>query len=105
MSGHVETRPGFFAARWRGEVSLDRLFFVDMLLVGTAINVVAAFVSLLIFGLKLPVWAAVAAYLAPLPYNIFLVLAVWRTTERPGTRAAFGYRLGALAWLAASVII
>lgn len=100
-----ERRGGFLAARWRGEVPLDRLFFVDMLLVGTAINIAAAFASLLMFGFKLPVSMAVAAYLAPLPYNVFLALAVWRAADRSDPRAAAGYRLGALVWLAVSVLI
>jgi hypothetical protein len=106
MAGHVEAgrRSGFFAARWRGEVSLERLFFFDMLLVATAINVAAAFVSIMMFGFKLPAWAAVAAFLAPVPYNIFLVSAIWRATEGGGSSAA-GYRLSALVWLILAVVI
>lgn len=96
---------GFFASRWRGEASIDRLFWLDMALVGTLINVAAAFVAILLFGLKLPAWLAAAAFLAPLPYNIFLVMAVWRTTERLPARAASGYRMAALAWLALALIL
>jgi hypothetical protein len=49
---------------------------------------------------------AIAVFLAPLPYNIFLTLVVWRTAEKSAASAAAAfYRLGALAWLAASVVI
>jgi hypothetical protein len=107
MAEHAEVRSGsgFFAARWRSEVSLDRIFFIDMLLVATAINVAAALVSLMMFGLKLPAWAAIAVYLAPLPYNVFLTVAVWRTADRSAFSAAAFYRLGALVWLAVSVLV
>lgn len=97
--------PGFFARRWRGDIAIDRLFWFDMMLVATLINIATAFISLMMFGLKLPAWIAVAAFLAPLPYNIFLVLAVWRTTEQMPANAASAYRAGALIWLVAAVII
>ena len=98
-------RGGFLAARWRGAVSLDRLFFLDMLLVATAINLAAGFASLMAFGFKAPVWVAVAIYLSPLPYNVFLVLCVWRATDSAGAGAASAYRLGALGWLVVATII
>lgn len=96
---------GFFAARWHGAVSLDRLFFFDMLLVATALNLVTAFASLMALGLKAPAWVAVAIYLAPLPYNVFLVLCVWRATERSAVTSASAYRLAALCWLVIATII
>jgi hypothetical protein len=91
--------PGFFAARWRGAVAIDRLFWTDMIIVATLINVAAAFGAVMLLGLKLPAWIAVALFLAPLPYNVFLVLAVWRTTEGMAGSAASGYRFAALIWL------
>jgi hypothetical protein len=97
-------RGGFFASRWHGEAPIDRLFWIDLMLVGTLINLAAAFAAMLLFGFKLPAWIAVAAYLAPLPYNVFLVLAVWRTTESFSGGAASAYRTGALLWLALAII-
>lgn len=108
MAGHarqIRQAGGFFAARWRGAVALDRLFWIDMVLVATLLNIAAAFASVLLFGFKLPAWLAVAVYLSPLPYNVFLALAVWRTAERAAPPSATGYRLGALVWLAASLLV
>ena len=99
------SRSGFFAARWRGEVDIGRLFWVDMLLVATLINVAAAYASLMAFGFKAPVWVAVGIYLLPLPYNVFLSLSAWRTADRAAPSTAAAYRLATLAWLAISVLI
>ncbi len=96
---------GFFAARWRGEISAERLFYLDMLLVGTSINLAASFVSIVLLGLKFPLWVSIAAYAAPLPYNVFLLLALWRATDRRRTAGAATYRVAALCWaLFASLI-
>ncbi|MBZ0163760.1 MAG: hypothetical protein K8H74_13750 [Notoacmeibacter sp.] len=96
---------GFFATRWRGETAIDRLVLFDMLLAATGINIVAAFAAVMMLGFKLPEWIAIVTYVAPMPYNIFLVLAVWRTTGNIPPRAARNYRLAALVWLAAAVLI
>ncbi len=50
---------GFFRTRWRGEVPLDRLFWRDMLLVGTVLSVASSALALLLLGLKLPLWLVV----------------------------------------------
>lgn len=96
---------GFFAARWRGEVSLHRLFWRDMVLVATAISIATTLLALAMLGLELPLPVALAAHFAPLPYNIFLFLAVWRTSARVGGWAAQIAPLGAAAWLGVATLI
>lgn len=98
-------RSGFFADRWHGAAPLERLFWTDMLIVATLINVAAALGAVVLLGLKLPGWLAVAAFLAPLPYNVFLVLAVWRATEQSPANTASAYRAGALIWLALALVL
>lgn len=105
MSEGVSTEPstnarqGFFAARWRGEVPLSKLFWRDLVLVGSAINVVTTIVALVVLGLKAPAEAALAVHFAALPYNLFLFLAVWRTAEKTRPAIAWIAQLGAAAWL------
>lgn len=96
---------GFFAGRWRGQVPLDRIFYFDMLLVATVLNLATTFASLMALGFKAPEWAAFAIFLSPLPYNIFLVLCVWRATEHSAAASASFYRLGALGWLVVATVI
>ena len=41
---------GFFSRRWRRQVPLGTLFWRDMVVVGSGINLVAAFVALMALG-------------------------------------------------------
>ncbi len=103
--GTGEARPGFFLARWRGLVPLDRLFWRDMLLVGTFISLAATALALLVLGAKGPAGAALLIHLAPTPYNLFLFLAVWRTASaQPGLLAGIAQVVAAL-WLLAATLL
>lgn len=101
----AEARPGFFLARWRGLVPLDRLFWWDMLLVGTCINAAAAVVALVILGMKMPLGASLAVHFAPAPYNIFLFVAVWKTAAaQPGLMGSLAQILAAV-WLILATLV
>jgi hypothetical protein len=95
---------GFLRARWQGEVPLDRLFGRDMLLVGTALNIASLVLALMLLGLKLPLWVVLAVYFLPVPYNIFLAIAVWRTAEKVGGVEASLMMLGSALWLIVTVV-
>jgi len=57
-----------------------------------------------VMHLKLPLWAVLAVHFLPVPYNIFLTIAVWRTAEKSGAKAAL-MLLGSALWLIATVVI
>ncbi|TGT78646.1 hypothetical protein EN802_03145 [bacterium M00.F.Ca.ET.159.01.1.1] len=95
---------GFFRARWRGEAPLDRLFWRDMLLVGTAISITSSALALVLLGSKLPLWLVLAVHFLPVPYNIFLTVAVWRTAEKAGGFKAQLMMLGSALWLIATAV-
>ncbi|OHV67709.1 hypothetical protein LCM4577_24925 [Mesorhizobium sp. LCM 4577] len=94
----------FFRARWRGEAPLDQLFWRDMLLVGTILNVTSSALALILLGFKLPLWLVLAVHFLPVPYNIFLTIAVWRTAEKSGGLKAQLMMLGSALWLIATVV-
>lgn len=94
----------FFRMRWRREVLLDRLFWRDMLLVGTILNVASSALALTLLGLKLPLGLVLAVHFLPVPYNIFLTIAVWRTAEKSGGLKAQLMMLGSALWLIATVV-
>lgn len=98
-------RRGFFTARWRGQVPLERLFWHDLILIGTTVNVAATLVSLGLLAAKVPLAVALAVHFAPLPYNLFLAFAVWRTAEARGGPMAFVYQMAALVWLVVAILI
>ncbi len=84
----------FFRSRWLGQVPIDRLFWRDMMLVGTGINVASSAAALVLLGLKMPLGLVLAVHFLPVPYNIFLTIAVWRTAEKSGGAKASLAMLG-----------
>jgi hypothetical protein len=95
----------FFLRRWRRAVPMGLLFWRDMIVVGSMLNVAAALAGLMALGFKAELPVALAIFHAPLPYNIFLVAAVWRTADGADAGRASAARLGAVAWLVMMTII
>ncbi|MEX0613416.1 MAG: hypothetical protein WD229_14965 [Pirellulales bacterium] len=94
-----------FRRLWLGLPSLSRIFWHDMLINGTAINLGALLVAFLMFAADVSVAAGVVVFLAPLPYNVLLVTAVWRSAMREGSEWSWPARLVAVAWLLLAVLI
>lgn len=90
----------FFARCWRGQIAWQRLFWRDMLAVGTVLNLAASFGALALLAMGAPGAVAVALHFAPMPYNLFLCLALWRLAQRPAPVAA-----AALAWLVVMTVV
>jgi len=86
--------------RWRGEAPLSQLFWRDMLVVGSVINLFTGFMALMIAAQGGELWVAATVHFATLPYNVFLVLAVWRT---PGRSTVMAW--SSLVWLAAATVL
>ena len=57
---------------------MRELFWRDMVLMGTLINLLFTGAALALAASDLPIALAAVVHFAPLPYNIFLVAAVWR---------------------------
>lgn len=90
----------FFARRWRGEVPLAVLFWRDMIVVGSLVNLAASVLTLALVLLDAPLAIALAVHFAPLPYNFFLFAALWRLPRRPVLVS-----VGAGLWLAAASLL
>ncbi len=73
-------QPGFLRLRWRGQAPIRVLFWRDMLLCGTALNLLLSFVAMMSAALGAPMAWAVALHFAPTPWNVFLVASLWRTS-------------------------
>jgi hypothetical protein len=103
--GKTRREAGFFRSRWQGAVPLDRLFWYDLAAVGTAINIASSVAALILLGLKQPLALVLAVHFSPVPYNIFLTLAVWRTAEKSGGTKASMMMLGSALWLILTAVV
>jgi len=102
MAGPLKPAAGgtFLARRWRGAVAWPVLFWRDMLATGTVLNLLASFVALMLAAQGAPTALAVLVHFAPVPYNLFLFLALWRLPRRPALVA-----LAAAAWLLVMTVV
>lgn len=91
---------GFFGSRWCGETYLGKLYWRDILIVGSVINLFTGFIALMIAAQGGDVWVAAMVHFASLPYSVFLVLALWRT---PGRSKMM--ELTSLVWLGAVTML
>jgi hypothetical protein len=101
--GFVLDKPqtaGFFVSRWRGEVDLSKLYWRDIVIIGSVINLFTGFMALMIAAQGGDLWVAAVVHFASLPYNVFLVLALWRT---PGRSTVM--ELTSLVWLGAVTML
>jgi hypothetical protein len=85
-------------SRWRGDVPVGLVLWLDMLVVGTAINVVTTVAALLLFATDFPTLAGAAVYFSPLPYNLFVLIAVWRSAAKVHEPRRSAARACAVLW-------
>lgn len=91
---------GFWRSRWRGQAPLRTLLWRDLLAVGTVINLLLGFAALMLAAKGVDLRTVLAVHLSPVPYNLFLAMAVWR---HPQGRA--WQRLLAVLWALLMVVI
>ena len=78
---------GFLSSRWRGEASAAVVYWRDILVVGSLTNLVTGFAALMLAAQGTDIVIAAMVHFALLPYNVFLVVALWRTPQRTRTMA------------------
>ena len=92
-------------ARWRGEAPLGTVFGHDMMLVGTIVNAVTTLAAIGLLAAGAPPLLSIAVYLLPLPWNLLLFFAVWRSAARAGGTAAIAAQMAAVIWLIAATTL
>jgi hypothetical protein len=75
--------PIFVKERWQSRVPLARLFWVDLLAVGTVLNLFVGFTSLMLLAQRADWLWVVALHAIAVPYNLFLAASVWRHPRAP----------------------
>jgi hypothetical protein len=88
---------------WRGNLPLGRAFWLWGMLGGGIVSLFSTLLALALLAAGAPAWLAMVAFAAHIPWNLMLLVGVWRSTERAGVgrEIAYGARLIILAWLLA----
>jgi hypothetical protein len=95
----------FLRARWRGELPLRVALWRDMWCVGTVVNLAAALAALLLLAKGAPDAVGAAVYFSPIPYNLLLLVSVWRSAARAPGPAALAAQLLAVAWIVLATLL
>jgi hypothetical protein len=66
---------------WAGEVPLGRVFWQYAMIGGTALNLMATLLAMALLAADVPGLLALAAFALPIPYNLFVLVAVWRSAS------------------------
>jgi hypothetical protein len=90
----------YFSERWQARILFRDLFWRDLIVRGTLINLLITFVGLMVVAQGYPSSWAVVSQLLVVPYNLFLVVAVLRW---PGVSAS--YKVSAGAWFVLASLV
>jgi hypothetical protein len=69
------------ARLWAGEVPLARVFWSYAMIGGTALNAAATLLAMALLAADASALLALAAFALPIPYNLFVLVAVWRSAS------------------------
>jgi hypothetical protein len=89
-----------FLRLWRGEIALARVFWWYAIAYGALLNLLFTILAFAVVASDGPPLLSVAAFLLPLPYNVFVVICVWRSAAHYGGNArwADAARIASVAW-------
>jgi hypothetical protein len=86
---------------WRGGLPPGRTFWLWGILVGGVVSLFATLLALMLLAAGAPAWLAVLVFATHIPWNLALLVGVWRSAGRPEvSRAAANLaRLVIRAWV------
>lgn len=96
---------GYFRSLWRGEFPLARVFWTDMIIIGSMVNLLVSAAAMLLFVSGVPILFGVIVHFAPVPYNVVLFLAVWQAAAREMSVWSFAAQVAGLIWLITAIVI
>jgi hypothetical protein len=73
----------FITQRWQGRIGWRRLFWRDLLVVGTSLNLLMTGLALALLSQDVAIPWVLLAHLFPLPYNLLIVSSIWSAPQRP----------------------
>lgn len=92
-------------SRLAGEVSLGQALFYEMLLIGTMLNIAIGLCAFAMIAADLPIWLPILVFLSPQPYNIVLLMSVWRSATLIPGRGSDMARMVAVLWFVLMIFV
>jgi hypothetical protein len=86
---------------WAGDVPLGQAVWTYAVVYGLLINAVSSLLTFALFAQDAPAIFGLAFLVAPIPYNILVVIGVWRSADRykgPTSHAEIA-RFATIAWM------
>ena len=71
-----------FFRLWHGELTLQNAFWNWAVFGGLVINIVTTALFLFLITTDRPISALIVGYAIPIPYNVIVLVGVWRSAER-----------------------
>ena len=92
---------------WRGNFPLGRALWLWGILGGGIVSLFSTLFALALFAAEAPAWPAIVVFAAYIPWNLVLLVGVWRSAEQGGVsrEIAYGDRLLILAWVIALSVL
>jgi hypothetical protein len=86
---------------WRGGLPLGRALWIWGIVGGGIVSLFATLFALMLIAAGAPAWLGVLVFVAHIPWNLVLLVGVWRSAGRPEVSrgAANLARLVILAWV------
>lgn len=80
MSNAIVT--GWITTLWSGRKPLPEAFWHFGIVTGFIVNLIASLAALVLFTTDAPDWLAATIHFAPVPYNLLVLVGVWRSAAR-----------------------
>lgn len=98
---------GRLRALWEGQIPLAEAFWWYGIACGFMVNAAATVGAFAAAAAEAPGWAIVAVHLSPLPYNLAVLIGVWRSAARYAgpLRWASAARVAITIWIAAAIVL
>ena len=92
---------------WRGEVPLGRAFWLWGIIGGGIVSLASSLLALAILANGGPGWLGLIVFAAHVPWNLVLLVGVWRSSDRPEVRKEMAQmaRLTFVIWVLALSVI
>jgi hypothetical protein len=88
-------------AFWRGDVPLGRAFWLWGVVSGGIVSIACTTLALALLAGGAPGWLAIAVFAAHIPWNLVLLVGVWRSSEDSAVQKQTQQlaRLAIVAWV------